>query len=210
MQKIIALFSFIFFIASGFTAYGPGEKATYTVVAEQSEVHWYAKKVTGAHDGVVTLKRGNLDLEDGRLVGGNFVVDMTSIKVSDLEEGSSSNVKLTGHLKSADFFDVEDHQEAKLVMTKIEKTGKQAISDKAQEYKVQADLTIKGKTSPVEFLAYVKTEGDQVSARAKDVTFDRTKYDIRYGSETFFGNLGDKAIYDEVRLSVDLMAKKAS
>lgn len=209
MQKASLLFFIIFSITSGFVGY-QAEEATYTVLSNQSEVHWYAKKVTGAHDGVVGLKSGNLIFEDDKLVGGNLVVDMTSIKVTDLEEGSSSNQKLTAHLMSADFFDVKNHQEAKLEMLEVEKTGQQAVSDKAQEYRVKANLTIKGKTNPVEFLAYVKSEDGKVSARAKDVTFDRIKYDIRYGSATFFGNLGDKAIYDEVRLSVELVAKKAS
>ena len=195
----------LFLLASSFIIYTG--KETFKVKASESEVHWYATKVTGKHDGVVSLKSGEIVVEKGALTGGSFVVDMTSIKVLDLEEGSNMNNKLTNHLKSPDFFDVEKHGEASFKVTSAKKTGQQATSDKALEYEVTGDLTIKGISNPLTFKVYVKTEGSDATARGT-LVFDRSKYDVKYGSETFFGNLGDKAIYNDVTLKIELKASK--
>ena len=115
---------------------------------------------------------------------------MTSINTTDLE-GDYKN-KLDGHLKSADFFGVETHTTSKLVFTKVEASGKNS-------YKVTGDLTIKGITKPVTF--DVSIYGSKATATLK---VDRAEYDVRYGSGSFFDNLGDKTIYDEFDLVVDL------
>lgn len=203
MKRTNVIIATLLIIASSFTFRA---LTTYTVVADQSELHWYAKKVTGKHDGTIGIKSGSLDLEKGKLVGGEFVIDMATIAVTDLSGGSKA--KLEGHLNSADFFDVENHKTAAFKMTKVKKTGKQATTDKAQEYEVTGDLTIKGKTESITFKTYVKTEGDKVMARANEIIFNRAKFDIKYGSETFFGSLGDKAIYDDVKMTIELIAKK--
>ncbi len=206
MKSIQLIFAVLMFLASSFTNH-VGKKESYQVSVADSEVHWYAKKVTGAHDGIVMIQTGKLDFEDNKLTGGDFVIDMTTIQVTDLEAGSGPNKKLTGHLHSEDFFHTAQHKTAKLVITEAEETGKQAVSDKAREYNVKGNLTIKGKTNPVEFVSYVKNGGEQAEARAT-IVFDRSKYDIRYGSKSFFDNLGDNAIYDDVKIEVNLVAKK--
>jgi len=58
-------------------------------------------------------------MEDGKLIGGEFTADMTSINVTDLE--GDSKEKLTGHLRSDDFFGVETHKTAKFVITTVAK-----------------------------------------------------------------------------------------
>ncbi|MAU27360.1 MAG: lipid-binding protein [Muricauda sp.] len=166
-----------------------GEKKE--VKTNESKVTWKAYKVTGSHTGTVNLKSGTLIFDDnGMLTGGEFEADMTSITVTDLE--GEYKDKLEGHLKSDDFFSVANHPSSKLVFTNVKSTGKNA-------YEVTGDLTIKGITKPVTF--DVSIYGSKATATMK---IDRAQYDVRYGSGSFFENLGDKTIYDEFDLVVDL------
>ncbi|AKA35823.1 YceI family protein [Flagellimonas lutaonensis] len=166
-----------------------GEKKE--VKTDESKVTWKAYKVTGSHTGTVNLKSGTLIFDDnGMLTGGEFEADMTSITVTDLE--GEYKDKLEGHLKSDDFFSVANHPSSKLVFTNVKSTGKNA-------YEVTGDLTIKGITKPVTF--DVSIYGSKATATMK---IDRAQYDVRYGSGSFFENLGDKTIYDEFDLVVDL------
>jgi len=168
----------------------PVEDERKEVNTENSQVTWKAYKVTGSHTGTVDLKSGALEFDGDKLTGGEFTVDMTSINTTDLE-GDYKN-KLDGHLKSADFFGVEEHNTSKMVFTNVEASGKNS-------YKVTGDLTIKGITKPVTF--DVSIYGSKATATLK---IDRAEYDVRYGSGSFFDNLGDKTIYDEFDLVVDL------
>ncbi|CAZ94732.1 MULTISPECIES: YceI family protein [Zobellia] len=160
------------------------------VKTESSTITWKAYKVTGSHYGTVNLKSGSLIFDGDKLTGGEFEADMTSLVALDLE--GESKGKLEGHLKSEDFFSTEKHTSSKLVFTKVKSTGKNA-------YEVTGDLTIKGITKPVTF--DVSVYGSKATASVK---VDRTAYDIKYGSGSFFENLGDKTIYDEFDLVVDL------
>ena len=128
--------------------------------------------------------------DEGKLTGGEFEVDMTSLISTDLE--GEYKGKLEGHLKSDDFFGVENHPNSTLVFTKVKASGKNS-------YEVQGDLTIKGITKPVTF--DVSVYGSKATATMK---VDRTDFDIKYGSGSFFDDLGDKTIYDEFDLVVDL------
>lgn len=162
------------------------------VDVESSTIEWTGKKITGAtHKGNIQLKEGFLNLtEEGQLAGGEFVMDMNTIVVTDLE--GEYKTKLENHLNDDDFFGVNKFATSKLVITKVEpKTG--------NEYEVTGDLTIKGKTEPVTFNMLVE-EG---TANAK-VIIDRTKYGIRYGSGSFFSNLGDNTINNNFVLDVNL------
>ncbi|HMB63087.1 MAG TPA: YceI family protein, partial [Eudoraea sp.] len=131
-----------------------------------------------------------LVFEEGKLAGGEFIVDMTTLINSDLE--GEYKGKLEGHLKSDDFFAVTSHPTSKLVFTAVAATGKNS-------YEVTGNLTIKGITKPITF--DVSIYGSKATATLK---VDRAQYDVRYGSGSFFENLGDKTIYDEFDLVVDL------
>ena len=159
------------------------------IVVKSGTVNWTGYKVTGQHSGTLSLKSGSIDIQDGQLVGGEFVVDMTSLTVTDLKGKGKAN--LEGHLKSDDFFGVEAHNEAHMKITQV--TGD------ANGYTVTGDFTIKGQTHAVVFDMTV----DENSAIAK-VKIDRTLYDIRYGSDSFFDNLGNKAIDNEFDIDVTL------
>ncbi|SFU62901.1 Polyisoprenoid-binding protein YceI [Pustulibacterium marinum] len=163
---------------------------TKTVKAEESTVTWKGYKVTGSHEGTVDLKSGTLKFDGDKLTGGQFTVDMTTIGSTDLE--GEYKGKLDGHLKSEDFFGVEKYPNATLKITKVKATGKNS-------YKVTGDLTIKSTTEPITF--DMSVYGSKATATLK---IDRSKYDVRYGSGSFFDGLGDKTIYDEFDLVVDL------
>jgi len=165
-----------------------GEKKEVNV--EKSKVTWKAYKVGGGHVGTIQLKEGAFMFDKGKLTGGEFVVDMTTLIPTDVE--GESKDKLTNHLKSDDFFSVENHPTSKLVFTKAE-----AFNENS--YTVTGNLTIKGITNPITLV--VSVYDNKASATMK---VDRAKYDVRYGSGSFFENLGDKTIYDEFDLVVDL------
>ena len=177
---------------------------TYKVNAQQSKVEWSGKKVAYGHNGTVDLAEGELQIDKNKLTGGKFTIDMTSIKNVDLTD-AEKNANLVGHLKSDDFFSVEKYPTATLNITSVKAIKKPEAGK--PNYEVTGDLTIKGKTNPVTFPALVTVEKDKATASAK-IVVDRSKYDVRYGSDSFFDNLGDKVIMDEFELNVNLVAAK--
>ncbi len=170
---------------------------TYEVDISKSEISWLGEKLSGEHKGKIQIKNGTLLINDGKLSGGEFVVDMTSITCTDIAD-DKTNGKLVGHLKSDDFFGVEKHPTATLKIINIKEKGDNT-------YGVRANLTIKAKTLPIEFVTTLDMKDTSVEATAK-IVVDRAKYDVRYGSGSFFDNLGDKVIYDNFELDVKLMA----
>lgn len=169
-----------------------------SIDAEKSTIDWKGEKVTGQHTGTIALKSGSLEMKDNKLTGGSFVIDMTSIENTDLE--GEYKGKLEGHLKSDDFFGVTTFPEASLVITKVKETKK------ANVYEVTGNLTIKGITQPITFTATLIDSNGTVVANT-NIIVDRSKYDVRYGSGSFFDNLGDKTIYDDFTLTVNLVTK---
>ena len=182
LLKSTAILSILLFVAFTTTE-------TKIVDTKESIINWVGHKVTGQHEGTITLQQGSLEFDANQLTGGNFVMDMTTINTTDLE-GEYKN-KLDGHLKADDFFGVENHKTASLVFNSVTKNG--------ETYSVVGDLTIKNITNEISFeLA--------VSENTASTTFqvDRTKYGIKYGSASFFDGLKDKAIYNEFDLTVSL------
>jgi polyisoprenoid-binding protein YceI len=171
---------------------------TYTVDVSESSIVWQGYKVTGSHEGTIELENGSLQMQNGQLIGGNFQIDMPTITVTDLEGGSKA--KLEGHLKSDDFFGVAAFPTASFVITKVEAGEAQGT------FKVTGNLTIKGITNEINFPASIVEENGQLFGLA-DIKVDRSKFNVRYGSGSFFDNLGDNTIYDEFDLSVRLAVK---
>ncbi|HUR30023.1 MAG TPA: YceI family protein [Saprospiraceae bacterium] len=195
MKKLF--FSILFTISViAVNAGNPGNGVPIKVKPSESAIAWTAYKVTGKHHGLVAIKEGSLDIQDGLLTGGSFVIDMTSISVSDLQ--GNGKAKLESHLKSDDFFGVEQFPTATLVITEAKSNGD-------GNYDIKANLTIKGITNPIAFNAIINQGGNTFKASA-DITVDRTLYNVRYGSGKFFENLGDATISDEFVLNVSLVA----
>jgi polyisoprenoid-binding protein YceI len=173
----------------------PVKPITYKVDASQSTLTWIGKKVTGSHNGTIALQSGSLSFDGKNLSGGNFVINMTTIKDADKSE------RLEGHLKADDFFGTDKFATSTFVIKKVVAAGKQV--------NVTGDLTIKGITNSITFPANVVWNADgSVTAVAEKVVVDRTKYGIKYRSKGMFPDVGDKMIYDDFELSIKLVAKK--
>jgi polyisoprenoid-binding protein YceI len=179
------LFALLFVLS--LTAFTATEKKQ--VDTDRSIINWVGYKVTGQHEGTITLREGTLEFNGDQLTGGNFVMDMTSINTTDLE--GDYKKKLDGHLKANDFFGVQKYHKATLVFNSVTKNE--------TSYAVVGDLTIKGITNKITFDL-------NVSDDTATTTFqiDRTKFGIKYGSASFFDGLKDKAIYNEFDLKVSL------
>ncbi|MGZ3691134.1 MAG: YceI family protein [Pseudobdellovibrio sp.] len=164
------------------------------------ELKWTGYGVGKSHHGSLTIKSGDVEFKGDELVGGMFVIDMTSLKTGD-------SPKLEGHLKSPDFFDVDKFKEGTFKITKVE-----AIKGaKAGEptHKITGDLTIKGKTNPESFSAVITKNGKAYEGVAKAQIADRTKYDIVYNSGKIkaISALGDKLIEDKIDVELDIKTK---
>jgi polyisoprenoid-binding protein YceI len=171
----------------------PVKTETYKVDTELSSIDWIGRKVTGLHNGKIKIASGELVVSGNAVKGGTFVMDMNSI--------TSDSERLTGHLKTDDFFSVDKNPTSKFVITKVASAGKDRIN-------VTGNLTIKGITQQITFPASVKKEDGAIVAVAKNVLVNRAKFDIRYGSKSFFNDIGNKAIDDEFELAINLVAKK--
>jgi len=174
------------------------EAATYTVDSEASAVTWYGSKPIGSSEsGTVGIADGQLNFAGEQLVDGTIVIDMTSIE-TDSQSGNMAN-NLVGHLASDDFFGVETHPIATLVLKSAEPT------DADNQYLVTADLTIKEITKEIEFIADATANDGTITASA-DIVVNRADFDVRYGSGSFFDDLGDDLISDEMEMTVSLVA----
>lgn len=185
------------FISLGLLVALPEVEETYTVDISNSQITWKAYKVGGGHDGTLKVQSGSFSTDGDKLVGGSFVMDMASINNTDLS--GESKGKLEGHLKSPDFFSVEKFPTASFVITDVAPQGGQ--------HKITGTLVIKNIAQEISFLSDVKMEGSKITASA-NMKIDRAKFDVRYGSGSFFDNLGDKVINDEFDLAVTLVASK--
>ncbi len=171
------------------------EDGNYIVSTEDSQVAWSGKRILGSgHSGLVNLKSANFIVENKILIAGEFIIDMTSI------HNSEGNEALVKHLKSTDFFDVERYNEAKLVITGSE-------LNQLASFLIKADLTIKDISVPVEFQANFEAKEGSL-AILSDLIIDRTLWNIRYDSGSFYEDLGDAAIEDEIGFKIYLVAMK--
>ncbi len=190
-KKLLSLALAVVFGFSA-TAATPIDGEKKEIKTSESSVTWKGYKVTGEHEGTIALKSGSLEFSGKKLTGGEFVVDMTTINTTDLEAGKGKE-KLDGHLAADDFFGADKHPTSKLVFKSLKAFNKNS-------YTVTGDLTIKGITKEVTFVITILE--NKATATLK---VDRTKFDIKYGSSSFFDDLKDKAIYDEFDLVVNLV-----
>ena len=178
-----------------------GMAASHMVLNEASSIVWEGSKIVGGkHVGTIAIEESSLMFDGTELVGGSFVMDMNSIKTTDLSGGSAA--KLEGHLKSEDFFGVSKYPTSMFRISDV------SAGEKAGEYKITGDLTIKSTTLPISFPVAISWEGDRAVAKAR-ISVDRADFDVRYGSGRFFDGLGDKAIKDEFTLDVTIVSEIA-
>src|SRR5690606_2759068 len=181
------------------------EAMSYMVDSEASVINWEGSKPTGTHTGTIQISKGTFSLKDNEIESGDFVIDMNSIVVTDLEGRGKAN--LEAHLKGTvedketDFFNVNKYPTSTFAVTGMEmKDGKNWL---------KGNLTMKDVTKNVAFPVEVSVEGDTVKINSETFEIDRTEWNVNYGSKSIFDNLGDKFIDDEMVLTVSLVAKKA-
>jgi polyisoprenoid-binding protein YceI len=170
---------------------------TYNIDAAKSTLNWKAEKLTGFHEGTISLKSGSLKIANDKVTSGSFVINMSTIVSTDLTD-AEYNKKLVGHLSSPDFFDVAKFPEAVFTITKPVDVSKSVTE-------IHGNLTIKGISKPLSFKAVVKKDGNSYVFNANSIVVDRTLYNIKYGSGSFFSDLGDKVIYDEFTIKLKLV-----
>lgn len=187
-MRSLKLFSIVFLVLISFTK---GISQTYKIDVSKSIIKWEGKKITGHHEGTINFKEGYLIFKDKKLTGGNFTANMKTLANTDLS--GNSKTKLETHLKSEDFFSTDNFTTSTLVFKSIASKGNNM-------YLINADLTIKGITNNIQFDLVIT--GNKAAA---EIEINRTKYDIKYGSGSYFDDLGDKTIYDDFELDVTLV-----
>lgn len=186
-------------VAIGANAHVDGT-TRYKVDANASTISWHATKVTGEHSGTVGIQNGFLSSEDGALVAANIIADMTQIRCTDLE-GEWAD-KLVGHLNSEDFFAIEEFKTSSFSLKAFKPLPN---NEEGMTHEVSGEFTIRDQTHPVTFLAKV-TEADGQLTIDGNVELDRSKYNVRYGSGSFFDDLGDNLIHDNFTVGFSLVA----
>ncbi|HEA29116.1 MAG TPA: YceI family protein [Leeuwenhoekiella sp.] len=175
----------------------------YMVDAEASVINWEGNKPTGTHTGTVKLESGVVKV-DGDSLSGSFLIDMTTITDTDLEGEQKTNLeqhlKGTVEGKEGDFFNVQKYPTAAFEITDVmEENGKKML---------EGNLTIKDAKNNLSFPVTYTVEGDMMTLKSESFTIDRTKWNVNYGSKSVFDNLGDKFISDDIKLTIDIVAKR--
>lgn len=176
----------------------------YNLDANKSTIKWTGKKILGSHFGYVDFKTGYIKTDGDKIAEGSFEVNMPTIKVQDIED-KRMNQKLVTHLKSDDFFSVDKFPIAKFVITHVTQIKNTKTNE--PNYAITGKMTIKGITHSIAFPAFIKNDGNTIRAKAQ-FEIDRTKFDVRYNSGSFFDSLGDNLIYDNFTLELNLIFNK--
>ena len=173
------------------------EKGSYDIISTESELKWIGKELsTDTHIGTLVLKKGKIDVNANGFIHGEVEIDMTTITVSDMQ--GKWGKKLEGHLKSSDFFGVEKYPNTFITFQSDENPIKN------NQINLTGELTIKDITHPITFTAELLDIKPSIIAKA-NLSFDRSKYDVRFRSGKFFENLGDKLILDDIEVDVLLV-----
>ncbi|NNF21848.1 MAG: YceI family protein [Saprospiraceae bacterium] len=183
------------------------EGVTHNVVLESSKVMWEGTKPGGAHNGTVDLQSGSVTVKDGELTGGSFVMDMNTITDQSMEGDMKAN--LEAHLKGTvegkedDFFNVTKFPTSKFEITKV--TG--LSNDPEATHLVYGNLTIRDITKQVGFKASIKIGDQSAIVQTPKFSINRADFGIKFMSKSFFDNLKDKYIDDDISLQIRLAAR---
>ncbi|MCF8364877.1 MAG: YceI family protein [Bacteroidales bacterium] len=187
--------------------------AVYYADKNESTIEWEGYKPTGTHHGTINISKGKLEAKEGVLVGGEFTIDMQSIVVLDLTD-PDKNKKLLGHLKSSDFFEAETFPTANFVLIDAKPLNGNEI-DKSLEkgdlvptHAITGNLTMKGITKSITFNALVEMDEKKVMAKTNQFFIDRAQWNVQYGSKSFFDDLKDNFINDEMGITITLVTIK--
>ena len=179
--------------------------AQYDVDPTASLVNWEGTKlIGGGHTGTIPVTNGQIMVANDAIVGGKFVMDIREMTNTDLPADEGGD-KLVGHLKSADFFDVEKYPMAEFVITRVQPT---TGDDADHTHDISGNLTLKGQSRNVTLPANVSMDGNMLKASTKKFTIDRKEWGMDYGAGTTAGIAQDRIINDEVGLELMIVANK--
>ncbi|MBY0426704.1 MAG: YceI family protein [Cytophagales bacterium] len=179
----------------------PTGQETFLLDVKKSKVEWVGKAVTKQHTGTIDFKSGNMVVDTKQILSGFFYIDMKTIACTDIKD-PANNKQLVDHLKSDDFFSASKYE----TTFKILKATRDIDAAEGQvNYSIKGDLTIKGIKNTIEFPASISFTKKQVLAKA-NVAIDRSKWNVQYGSGSFFKDLGDKMIDDTLRIKLNIVA----
>lgn len=223
MKQFILLISMLGFVATS-CKQTSGEEAKVSDATEvveaqgkiiavsnqESSISWEGSKPTGTHAGTIDIAQGHVTVQDNKIVGGSFVMDMNTITVTDLDGDMKAG--LEGHLKGLaegkedHFFNVAKYPSAKFEVSKIVTlTG-----DEEANSTIYGNLTIRDVTKEIGFRANISVNGDRVTVKTPQFTIDRTQWGVNYGSKSIFDDLGDKFVNDDIGLKIKLVAGQAA
>ena len=175
----------------------------YTVDTEASVVKWEGYKPGKyGHNGTMKLRDGSIGVKDGQVESGSFTIDVSSLESTDLVDNPDKKMKLEGHLKSGDFFEVEKYPNGKFAMTGIAPLEGNADAN----YTVTGNLILKDITKAIEIPANITVADGSVSITTPEFTINRTEWGVTYGSGVI-GTIKDQMIADDVKLKIELVAK---
>ena len=195
MNKTILTLTVVIFITFSFNSI---KMVNYKVNTNTSKINWKGFKPTGSHYGTIHLSNGNFILNGEKIVGGEFTINMNSIVDLDMPADNEYNAKLVGHLKSEDFFDVAKYPNGSFQIKGTENKNGRTL--------IKGDLTLKGITNSISFLADIKIDAGKLTFKSETFKLDRSKWNIRYKSKSFFDDLKDKFIEDDMEISIEVMA----
>lgn len=174
---------------------------TYLAEVQASQIEWVGTKPTGQHNGTISLSKGFVSVENGKITGGEMIIDMNSIVVLDITD-PETNGKLRGHLVSADFFDTGVYPEARFEFTTVSDFEGEQTGDVQFTHTVSGNLTMKDATRNVTFPAMIDIQESGIKAVSGTFIIDRSEWNVRYGSRKFFDNLKDNFIHDDISLKI--------
>ena len=176
------------------------EAGTYSLLIDDSELSWIGTELsTKTHTGTIDFTDGTIVVDSDNTISGNIKINMSTINVTDLQ--GRSKEMLERHLRSSDFFEVESYSEAKFSFIS------KSFDKLSNQISFVGDLTIKDITNPISFNATLLETSPFLKAKAV-LSFDRSKYNVRFRSGNFFENLGDKLILDDIDVNIRLVTKK--
>lgn len=182
--------------------------AEYSVDLNNSKVTWIGSKPAGRHNGSIKLESGRIHVEQGVVTAGEFVMDLNTVNAEDEAMDASKNERLTKHLKSADFFDVEKYPTARFEIVNIEPVSTSANEGSAFKlegatHMVTGNLAMKDSVKAVTFPAIIQVSDSGVNAEAA-FTINRTDWGMYYKSDKSFG---DQIIHPEVEIGFFLSTR---
>ena len=163
----------------------------YKIASDNSKVEFVGSKVTGKHDGGFKAFAGTVDLVNRKPEESRVSVDI------DAASMYSDDEKLTGHLKSADFFEVEKYPKATFVSTKIVSDAERG----AGNFTVTGDFNLHGQTKAITFPAKITINDADVSVES-EFSINRKDFGIVSAGKT------DDLIRDDVVIKLNLKAVK--